>query len=186
MGDNITKDRILLGVILAPHGIKGDVHVKSFTEDPADITRYGPLTSKDGAQSFELKFVRETNKRLTVRVEGIDDRTAADALRGTELYVARDQLPDLDDASFYFEDLIGLLALDEAGVAIGTVIAVHNYGASDILEIKRDDGAGTELLPFTDAFVPNISLAEGTVTVHLPDEGGEADNQDDSEKSRKN
>lgn len=171
MRNDNPNEQILLGVILSPHGIKGDVHVKSFAEVPADITRYGPLTSKTGTRSFELKLVRETNKRLTVHIKGIDDRTAAEALRGTELYIARDQLPDLDDATYYFDDLIGLRVLDESDQAIGTVTAVHNHGAGDILEIKRDNQTNTDLVPFTSAFVPTVSLTDGTVTVHVPKDG---------------
>lgn len=169
MSEDKTSERVLMGVILGAHGIKGDVMVKSFAEIPGDIAAYGPLFSSDGQRQFELKIVRETHKGLTVHIKGINDRTTVEALKGTELYLPRDRLPETDQNTFYHADLIGLRAIDVNGATLGTVNAVQNYGASDILEIKRADSADVDLIPFTNACVPNISIEEGTVTIVLPD-----------------
>lgn len=159
-----------MGVILAPHGLRGDVHVKSFADVPADIAAYGPLVSKDGQRQFDLSIVRETQKRLTVHIKGVDDRNQAEALKGTELYIPRDRLPEPGDNTFYHTDLIGLEAITQDGDVVGIVSAVENYGASDVLEIKTPNSKDVIMIPFTDAFVPEVSLEAGTVTVVLPDE----------------
>ena len=162
------SDAVLMGIILGAHGIKGDVMIKSFAENPADIAAYGPLLSADTTRQFDLKIVRETHKGLTVHITGFDDRTAVEALKGTELYLPRARLPDPDSNAFYHADLIGLRAIDVTGATLGTIKAVQNYGASDILEIARTDGSKEELIPFTHACVPEVSLQAGTVTIITP------------------
>ncbi len=170
MSDPKKSEAVLMGVILGAHGIKGDVMVKSFTESPADIAAYGALTSADGRRQFTLKIVRETHKGLTAHIKGFDDRTAVEALKGTELYVPRDRLPEPDVDTFYHADLIGLRAIDQTGTTLGIVNAVQNYGASDILEINRtDEGSNVELIPFSNACVPEVSLKNGTVTIVPPE-----------------
>lgn len=168
MSESENKSRVLLGVIVRPHGIKGEVKVKSFTEVPADITAYGALETKDGRQSFHLSLVRETQNGLTVRIDGVDDRTAAEALKGTELFVPRERLPKPDADTFYYADLIGLDAIAPEGTRIGTIKAVQNYGAGDFLEIARAGCLDITLVPFTNAFVPEVSLAKKRATVILP------------------
>ena len=143
--------------------------VKSFAGTLSDISAYGPLQSADGKQSFELSIVRETNKGLTVHIKGVDDRNAAEALKGTELYIPRAKLPEPEDGAFYHTDLIGLRTIDPDGRPFGIVKAVQNYGAGDILEIKRDDSAPDDMIPFTAAFAPDVSLQDGTVTIIVPD-----------------
>ena len=165
--------RILIGRIGPAHGIRGEVVVQSFAADPADIARYGALTDAEGQRRFDLRIVEATSKKIVARVEGVGDRTAAEALRGTELYVARDQLPEAGDDEFYHADLIGLVAVTPRGDRIGRVASVANYGAGDILELEREGAGGTELVPFTDAFVPRVSLAEGLVVVILPHDDAE-------------
>jgi len=169
MNEPKKPDAVLIGVILGPHGIKGDVMVKSFAEIRADIAAYGPLTSADGKHQLTLKIVRETNKGLTAHIQGFDDRTAVEALKGTELYLPRDRLPEPETNTFYHADLIGLCAIDLEGTTLGTITAVQNYGASDILEIKATEGSGVDLIPFTNACVPEVSLANGTVTIAPPE-----------------
>jgi 16S rRNA processing protein RimM len=160
--------RILLGRITTAHGIRGDVVIDSYAGDPADIGAYGPLQSADGSREFVVKVVRVTPKGVVAHIKGVDDRNGAEALRGTELFVARKKLPEADEGEFYYADLQGLRVENEAGEAIGTVVGVHNFGAGDLLEVRLGDGPGTELISFTDAFVPVVDVASGRVVVVLP------------------
>ncbi|MFM9941947.1 MAG: ribosome maturation factor RimM [Hyphomicrobiaceae bacterium] len=160
--------RILLGRIKAAHGIRGEVLVTSFADVPEDVAAYGPLASKDGKRHFELSVIRVTPKGVVVRIKGVNDRNAVEALRGTELYVARDQLPAPEDGVFYHSDLIGLDAVAPDGTAIGHIIAVDNFGAGDLVEIRLAGSNKTEFVPFTDACVPSVDLVASRVTVVLP------------------
>jgi 16S rRNA processing protein RimM len=160
--------RIVLGRIAAAHGIRGEVLVKTFTERPEDIAAYGPLD--DGAgRSFRIKVLRTTSKGVVAAVSGIRDRTAAETLKGVSLYVDRDRLPPPDEGQFYHADLIGLAAVDPGGGTVGEVVAVHNHGAGDILEVRLAGTGKTELVAFTDAFVPEVDIAARRVVVRLPD-----------------
>ncbi len=165
--------RILLGELGAAHGIRGEISVKTYTANPADIGAYGPLQDEQGRRTFELKIVRVTPKGVIVRVNGADDRTAAEKLRNIKLYVDRDRLPAVTDGEFYHEDLVGLRAMASDGASVGTIVAVQNYGAGDILEIRRDGGTATELIPFTNACVPEVDLARGIAVVIMPELVGE-------------
>jgi 16S rRNA processing protein RimM len=163
------KDRrILLGRIAAPHGIRGDVVVESYTSEPQAIAAYGPLESEDGTRRISLSVVRVTPKGIIAHVKGIDDRNGAEALKGFTLYVDRARLPAADDDEYYRADLIGLAAEDVCGHRVGTVVAVENFGAGDILELRLEGRAKTELIPFSDAFVPVVDVAGGRVVVALP------------------
>jgi 16S rRNA processing protein RimM len=159
---------ILLGKITAAHGIRGDVVVRTFTGDPAAIAGYGPLTDAQGGQPLRLTAVRVTDKGLVARIEGVKDRNGAEALKGRDLYVPRERLPEPEQGAYYHEDLIGLSAMTPAGQAIGRIVAVLNYGAGDILELQLTGQSRTELVPFTDAFVPTVDVGAGRVTVVLP------------------
>ncbi len=168
---------ILLGRITGAQGIRGEVVVHSFAAAPADIGSYGPLSDLAGKRSFKLKVVRLTPKGTVIaRIAGIEDRNAAEALKGVELHVARDKLPAPDDGEFYHADLIGLAAVSPDGAAIGEVVAVQNYGAGDLIEIRLPGGRSTELVPFTDRFVPSVDIATRTMVVVMPvaapDDGG--------------
>jgi 16S rRNA processing protein RimM len=165
MGD---KKRVLIGRIGAPHGVRGEVLVQSFAHDPRAIASYGPLQSADGKQRFEIKIVRETPKGLIVRVTGIGDRNGVEALKGHGLYVDRSRLPAAAADEFYRTDLVGLRAIDSNGQTLGTIIAVDNYGAGDILELRVDGRSETELIPFAAAYVPSVDVAAGTITIVLP------------------
>lgn len=162
------KSRILIGRIGAPHGVRGDVLVRSFAEAPAAIASYGPLQTEDGKRTFELKIVRVTAKGIVARIKGIDDRNGVEALKGLALYVERARLPAAAAGEFYRADLVGLRALDPEGRALGSVVAVDNYGAGDILEVRLDGQPETELIPFSDAFVPAVDVAGGTITIMPP------------------
>ena len=160
--------RILLGRVAGAHGIRGDVLIKTFTEAPENIGAYGPLSDADGVRSFTISHTRITQKGVVARLKGITDRTSAEALKGVELYVARDQLPATDESEFYHADLIGLSAVDAAGQPLGAIIAVHNFGAGDLLEIRMIASGKTEFVPFTDDVVPEVDIRAGKVVVLMP------------------
>jgi 16S rRNA processing protein RimM len=159
---------ILLGHISSAQGIRGEVVVKSYTDDPADIAAYGPLTDKGGAKSYELTVVRVAKKGVIARVKGVGDRNGAEALRGTELYIARDKLPEPDDDEVYHADLIGLEAVTSEGEVVGEIVALQNFGAGDLLEVRLAGQTRTEFIPFDEHFVPDIDLDSGRVTVVMP------------------
>ena len=161
--------RILLGRIAAPHGIRGDVVIESYTSEPQAIAAYGPLESEDGTRPIEIRVVRVTPKGVIAHVAGVDDRTSAESLKGLSLYVERERLPAAAEGEYYRADLIGLAAEDRDGRKVGTVVAVENYGAGDILELRLEGRAKTELIPFSDAFVPVVDIAGGRVVVVLPE-----------------
>ncbi len=153
----------------AAHGVRGAVKLWTFTEDPFAVRRYGPLSSKDGKRQFELAQVREAKDHLVATFKGVATRDEAERLNGIELYVARDKLPATDEDEYYHADLIGLAAVNAANEPIGRVLAIHNFGAGDIIEIAPPSGP-TMLLPFTNAVVPTVDLAGGRVVIELPQE----------------
>ena len=160
---------ICVARIGAAHGVRGAVKLWTFTEDPLAVKQYGPLMTKDGARQFEVTHVREAKDHLVATLKGIATREDAERLNGLELYVARDKLPETDEGEYYHADLIGLAAVNAAGEPLGRVIAIHNFGAGDIIEIAPPQGA-TMLLPFTNAVVPTVDLASGRVEIELPQE----------------
>jgi 16S rRNA processing protein RimM len=133
------------------------------------VKRYGPLVTKDGARQFEVTSAREAKGYLVATLKGIATREDAERLNGVELYVARDKLSATDEDEYYHADLIGLAAVNPANEPLGRVIAIHNFGAGDIIEIAPSNGT-TMLLPFTNAVVPLVDLASGRVTIELPAE----------------
>ena len=161
--------QVCVARIGAAHGVRGAVKLWTFTEDPFAVTRYGPLSTKDGARSFEIAHAREAKDHLVANFKGIVDRNAAERLNGLELYVAREKLPATDDDEYYHADLIGLAAETTDGAPLGKVIAIHNFGAGDIIEIAPASGASM-LLPFSNAVVPTVDLAGGRVLIALPAE----------------
>ena len=160
---------ICIARIGAPHGVRGAVKLWTFTEDPLAVKRYGPLLTKDGVRQFEVTSAREAKGHLVATLKGIATREDAERLNGIELYVAREKLPDTDEDEYYHVDLIGLTAVNAANEPLGRVIAIHNFGAGDIIEIAPPSGA-TMLLPFTNAVVPSVDVAGGRVVIELPDE----------------
>lgn len=161
--------QICVARIGAAHGVRGAVKLWTFTEDPLAVKRYGPLMTKDGVRQFEVTSAREAKGHLVATLKGVATREDAERLNGTELYVARDKLPATDDDEYYHADLIGLTAVDAENDSLGRVIAIHNFGAGDIIEIAPPHGP-TILLPFNNAVVPSVDLAAGRVVIELPAE----------------
>src|SRR5580704_11998798 len=161
--------QICIARIGAAHGVRGAVKLWTFTEDPFAVKAYGPLRTKDGARSFEVATAREAKGHLVATFKGVATREDAERLNGIELYVTREKLPATDENEYYHADLIGLAAVTPADEPLGRVIAIHNFGAGDIIEIAPLHGA-TLLLPFTNAVVPSVDLAGGRVTIALPEE----------------
>ena len=161
--------QICVARIGAAHGVRGAVKLWTFTEDPLAVKRYGPLMTKDGARQFEVAQVREAKGHLVATLKGVATREDAERLNGVELYVAREKLPATDEDEYYHADLIGLAAVNAANEPLGRVIAIHNFGAGDIIEIAPPHGA-TLLLPFTNAVVPTVDVTGGRVVIELPDE----------------
>jgi 16S rRNA processing protein RimM len=145
------------------------VKLWTFTGDPLGVKHYGPLTTRDGARQFEVTHVREAKDHLVATLKGIATREDAERLNGIELYVARDKLPETDEDEYYHADLIGLAAVNAANDPLGRVVAIHNFGAGDIIEIAPAKGP-TMLLPFTNAVVPTVDLTGGRVVIELPQE----------------
>lgn len=161
-------ERICVARIGAAHGVRGEVKLWSFTEDPTAVASYGPLETQDGARQFEIEALRPAKDHFVARIAGVSDRDAAEQLTNVELYIPRMRLPQIEEAdTFYHADLIGLRAVTPDGGDIGTVAAVHNFGASDVIEIKRPVGDPL-LMPFTDATVPEIDLDARRIVVVPP------------------
>jgi 16S rRNA processing protein RimM len=163
-------ERICVARIGAAHGTRGEVRLKSFTADPMAVTGYGPLESEDGAARFEIEAARPAKNHLVVRFRGIADRSAAERLANIRLFVPRSRLPPPAPDEYYHADLIGLAAVAADGSAVGRIAAVHDFGAGDILEIAPSAGGPNLMLPFTDAFVPEVDIAGGRVVVVPPQE----------------
>ena len=160
--------RVCLGQIGAAHGVRGEVRLHSFTAEPGAIANYGPLESEDG-RVFAIETLRPAKDHFVARFAGVADRNAAARLANTKLYVPRDRLPEPDEPdAFYHADLVGLNVVDRAGQQIGTVVAVHNFGAGDLIEVRPDAGGKTELVPFNEATVPEVDLTARRLVVDLP------------------
>jgi 16S rRNA processing protein RimM len=140
-----------------------------YTTRAEDVAAYGPLQTADG-RVFEIASLRPGKGFLVARLQGVTDRTAAVRLRNTDLYVPRERLPEPEPEQFYHADLIGLRAEDAAGRRIGTVVAIHNFGAGDILEIAPDTGGETLMLSFSSAAIPCVEIAARRIVVVLPEE----------------
>ncbi|MDF0517491.1 ribosome maturation factor RimM [Bradyrhizobium yuanmingense] len=166
----------------AAHGVRGAVKLWTFTEDPFAISRYGPLSTKDGRRQFEIAAVREAKDHLVATFKGVATRDEAERLNGIELYVAREKLPATDEDEYYHTDLIGLACVTTDGDALGRVVAIHNFGAGDIIEIAPLKGP-TMLLPFSNAVVPEVDIKGGRVVIALPQEI-EGDRDEDPSASR--
>lgn len=169
-GAKARKDLICVGAITGVHGVRGVLTIRPFTENPDDVTAYGPVSTRDGARTFELEIIGAKKGGLLARIDGINDRTAAEALKGLELFVPRAQLPDTDEDDWYQVDLIGLEVREVDGAVLGQINAVQNYGAGDLLEVRlSSDRKKLVLLPFTRAIVPEVNVSGGYVTANPPD-----------------
>jgi 16S rRNA processing protein RimM len=161
--------RIVLAVVTGGHGTRGEVRLKSFAEDLGALTDYGPLERSDGGPPLEVLALRPVKHGLVARFAGVSDRNAADALKGVELSVPRHRLPDPDPDEFYFADLVGLAAVRPDGSGLGNVIAVHNFGAGDVIEVQLAGSLETILVPFTREAVPEIDLPARRLVVDPPE-----------------
>jgi 16S rRNA processing protein RimM len=163
------NDRVLLGEIGAAQGLKGEVRLRSYTQDPAAIACYGALTDEQGGM-IEIESLRVTPKALIARIKGVTTREGAEALNRTKLYIARSRLPARDEEEWYHADLIGLTVVNSDGASIGTVIAVQNFGAGDLIEVKPATGGATLLIPFTRDAVPEVDVEGGRLVLVPPDD----------------
>ena len=161
--------KVCIGVIAGPHGVDGRVRVKSFTAEPRDVAAYGPVSDARGERLFSLELAGTARGMVLARIGGVSDRNAAEALRGIELYVDRDRLPEPAEDEFYHVDLIGLRVETPDGAFLGTVRTVDNYGAGDMVEIALENG-GSEIFPFTRTVVPVVDLERGLVVLDPPHE----------------
>jgi len=161
-------DRICVAQIGAPHGVRGEVRLRSFTEDPLAFVEYGPLESEDRKQRFKIEALRPAKDHFVARLSGVAARNAAEKLTNVKLSVPRDVLPDIEeDETFYHADLIGLDAFTQDGAKFGTVATIHNFGAGDIVEIRRESG-DLVMLPFTEIVVPEVDIAKKRIVVAPP------------------
>ncbi len=166
-----TRKLIVMGVITSAHGIRGEVKIKSFTEVPEDIATYGPLLLDDGPQEVEIQRLRPAKGAFIARLKGIEDRNAAERLRGRKLKLPRERLPEVQDAdTFYYSDLVGLEAVKPDGSPGGKIVAVHDFGSGDLLEIRPEGASETYYLPFTRDAVPHVDIAQGRVVIDPPPE----------------
>ena len=160
--------RVCIAQIGAAHGVRGEVRLKAFTEDPLSVARYGALETEDGARRVEIEAVRPAKDMLVARLKGVTDRNAAEALKNIRLYVARAKLPRPEPDEFYHADLIGLTAQKQSGETVGTVKAIHNFGAGDLLEIEPAGGGASVMWPFNQTTVPVVDLAGHRIVVEPP------------------
>ena len=163
--------RICVGQFGAPHGVRGEVRLRSFTADPDAIAAYGPLETEDG-HVVQIESLRRAKDHFVARLAGVGDRNTAERLTNIKLYVLRERLPAPDHADeFYHADLIGLAVVDRDGGKLGTVVAIHNFGAGDLIEVRPADGHTTQMLPFNETTVPVVDLAAGRLIVEPPASG---------------
>src|SRR3981189_2596260 len=174
-----TRERICVARIGAGHGVRGGGKVWAFPPDPAAVAGYGPFETADG-RLVELETLRPAKEFFVARLKGVPDREAAEALPNGELFVTRERLPDTAESDeFYHADLIGLAVVDAAGGALGTVAAMHNFGAGDLIEVRPAAGRDTVMLPFTQSVVPLVDIAGGRIVVAPPEGAFEAAGPDE-------
>lgn len=165
----MTHDRLLaVGRVAGAFGVRGEVRISAFTEEPLALARFGALRRQDGSPALTITTAREAKGGLICRCDGVETKEQADALRGLRLFIARDALPEPDEDEFYLADLIGLAVVDPAGAPVGKVKSVQDFGAGDILEIIPEEGGATWYLPFTREAVPEVKIAEGLIVAVRP------------------
>lgn len=175
--------RVCVGAVVGAHGVRGQVRIKSFTAEPADVAAYGPVESEDATRRFKLKVTGEAKGLVIAKLEGVNDRDAAEAMRGTRFFVPRERLPELEEDEFLYTDLVGLKAEGEDGEVLGTVKGVADFGAGELLDIVLA-GGGSLMVPFTKAAVPVVDIANKRLVVIPPvfveskDEGQEGETGD--------
>jgi 16S rRNA processing protein RimM len=162
-------ERICVAQIGAAHGTRGEVRLKSFTADPMAVMDYGALETEDGSATFEIESLRPAKSHWVAQLRGVRDRNAAERLANLKLFVARDRLPAAETDEFYHADLIGVVAVATDGRVLGTVVAVHDFGAGDILELRQEGKRDTVMLPFTSATVPVVDIAGRRIVIDPPE-----------------
>ncbi|MEP1611838.1 MAG: ribosome maturation factor RimM [Roseobacter sp.] len=165
----MSDDKICVGAIGGAYGVRGELRIKSFCAVGEEIENYNPLTTEDAGQSFHLAIVRPIKNGFAARLAEVATKEQADALKGTQLYAERAQLPSLPDDEYYHADLMGLEVRDSGGALLGSVKTVLDHGAGDILEVQRPKSSETVLLPFTLALVPTVDLSAGILIVDPPE-----------------
>ncbi|WP_299968056.1 ribosome maturation factor RimM [uncultured Roseobacter sp.] len=165
----MSEDRVCVGAIGGAYGVRGELRIKSFCAVAEDIESYSPLTGEDGDSTFHLALIRPIKNGFAARIAEVATKEEADALKGTQLFADRSQLPDLPDDEFYHADLIGLEVYDTGGTRLGTIKTVVDHGAGDLLDVQRPGTSETVLLPFTRVAVPTVDLASGRVIADPPD-----------------
>lgn len=158
---------VCVAQVATAHGVRGAFKLRCYTENPDSVAGYGPLCDSQGRELFEVSILGRIKGGLIVRAEGIDSRDAAEALRGLDLYVPRERLPEPESDEFYHNDLVGLEVVDRSGAACGRIVAVHNYGAGDLIEVRTGESASI-LVPFTRDAVPEVDLEAGRVVIVPP------------------
>jgi 16S rRNA processing protein RimM len=171
-----------VGAVAGAHGVRGAVRLKSFTANPRDVGAYGPVEDEGGTRRWTVKVEGENKGLVIARLEGVADRDAAEALKGTRLYVSRDRLPETEEDEFFYGDLVGLRAETPEGEVIGRIKAVFDFGAGEVLDIERK-GEASLMVPFTKAVVPVVDVSGGRVVVDPPEyteakEDGEGDGEE--------
>lgn len=167
----MSNDRLIaVGRVAGAFGVRGEVRIAAFTEEPLALARFRELKRQDGSPALVITTAREAKGGVICRCEGVETKEQADALRGLRLFIARDALPEPDEDEFYLADLIGLAVVDPAGAPVGKVKSVQDFGAGDILEIIPEEGGATWYLPFTREAVPEVSIAEGRIVAVRPPE----------------
>jgi 16S rRNA processing protein RimM len=162
-------ERICVAQIGPAHGTRGEVRLKSFTADPMAVMDYGALETEDGTAAFEIESLRPAKRHWVAQLRGVHDRNAAERLANTKLFVPRDRLPTVETDEFYHADLIGRAAVTTDGRALGSVVAIHDFGAGDILELRQEGKRDTVMLPFTSATVPVVDIAGGRIVIDPPE-----------------
>jgi len=156
-----TNGKICLGAIAGAHGVKGEVKIKTFTQQPQDIGAYGPLETEEGDVTFSIVSSRPDKIGVVATIEGLKDRDDAQRLKGTRLYVRRKALPEVEEETWYHADLVGLKVRGKEDREYGTVIAIHNFGAGDMVEVALSAGGESIFIPFTRQDVPVVDRAHG-------------------------
>jgi len=165
----MSAGRVLMGVVAAPHGVRGLVRITSFTEDPLAMAGYGPLSDETGKRQFKVEALSPSRGAVLARIDGVADRTAAEALRGLRLYVERERLPGTGEREWYEADLVGLAAVGRDGRDWGKVLAFHDFGAGRTMEVSGGEASRSPvMLPFTDEAVPEIDVEGGKVLIDPP------------------
>lgn len=165
----LPAEKVCVGAISGSYGVRGELRVKSFCAVPEDIETYSPLTDETGTRQFALALLHPIKNGFSARIAEVATKEEADALRGTQLFARREQLPSLPDDEYYHADLIGLDVYDTGGTLLGRVKTVQNHGADDLLELQLAGTSATTFLPFTKAAVPTVDLATRRIVADPPE-----------------